>query len=78
MGKVSISMVSSVVELGSKIGFSLLLPIWLDYVGIWYAAPIGYILGIVPLLIYYYSGRWQKLLQKPVEEQPAASQPVEV
>ena len=71
MGKVSISMVSSVVELGSKIGFSLLLPIWLDYIGIWYAAPIGYILGIVPLLIYYYSGRWQKLLDKPIDDQPA-------
>lgn len=62
MGKINISMVSSVVELCSKIGLSLLLPIWIGTTGIWFAAPIGYILGIIPLLIYYYSGRWKKLL----------------
>ena len=62
MGKINISMVSSVVELCSKIGLSLLLPIWIGTTGIWFAAPISYILGIIPLLIYYYSGRWKKLL----------------
>jgi len=62
MGKINTSMVSSVVELCSKIGLSLLLPIWIGTTGIWFAAPIGYILGIIPLLIYYYSGRWKKLL----------------
>lgn len=62
MGKINISMVSSVVELCSKIGLSLLLPIWIGTTGIWFAAPIGYILGIIPLRIYYYSGRWKKLL----------------
>lgn len=36
--------------------------------GIWFAAPIGYILGIIPLLIYYYSGRWKKLLTVPAAE----------
>lgn len=65
MGKINISMVSSVVELCSKIGLSLLLPIWIGTTGIWFAAPIGYILGIIPLLIYYYSGRWKKLLTAP-------------
>ena len=65
MGKINISMVSSVVELCSKIGLSLLLPIWIGTTGIWFAAPIGYILGIIPLLIYYYSGRWKKLLTVP-------------
>lgn len=68
MGKINISMVSSVVELCSKIGFSLLLPIWIGTTGIWFAAPIGYILGIIPLLIYYYSGRWKKLLTVPAAE----------
>ena len=41
MGKINISMVSSVVELCSKIGLSLLLPIWIGTTGIWFAAPIG-------------------------------------
>lgn len=68
MGKINISMVSSVVELCSKIGLSLLLPIWIGTTGIWFAAPIGYILGIIPLLIYYYSGRWKKLLTVPAAE----------
>ena len=68
MGKINISMVSSVVELCSKIGLSLLLPIWIGTTGIWFAAPIGYILGIIPLLIYYYSGRWKKLLTAPAAE----------
>ena len=68
MGKINISMVSSVVELCSKIGLSLLLPIWIGTTGIWFAAPIGYILGIIPLLIYYYSGRWKKLLTIPATE----------
>ncbi len=65
MGKINISMVSSVVELCSKIGLSLLLPIWIGTTGIWFAAPIGYILGIIPLLIYYYSGRWKKAAHCP-------------
>jgi len=46
----------------------LLLPIWIGTTGIWFAAPIGYILGIIPLLIYYYSGRWKKLLTVPAAE----------
>lgn len=62
VGRIPITTVSSVVELGSKIGFSLLLPALMgSFVGIWYAAPLGWILGIVPLAVYYYSGRWTKL-----------------
>lgn len=68
MGRIGISMVSSFAELGSKIGFSLLLPIWMGVSGVWYSTPIGYILGLIPVLIYYYSGRWKKLLEKKSEE----------
>ena len=64
MGKISITMVSSFVELGSKIAFTLILPIWMGYTGIWYAAPIGYILGLIPDLIYYYGGRWKNAMQQ--------------
>lgn len=51
MGKVKATLVSSVVELAVKIGGSLLLPIWLDYLGIWLAAPIGWVLGMAPSLV---------------------------
>ncbi len=62
MGKIGITMVSSFVELGSKIAFSILLPIWLGYTGIWLSAPIGWILGLIPDLIYYYGGFWSRSL----------------
>lgn len=52
MGLIPITLISSAVELVSKIGFSLLLPLFLDYIGIWLAAPIGWVLGIIPSVIY--------------------------
>lgn len=62
VGRITVTTVSSFVELGCKIGFSLLLPAVMgSFVGIWYAAPLGWIFGLVPLVIYYYSGRWTKL-----------------
>ena len=62
LGKISVTMLSSFVELASKIGFSLLLPIWFGYTGIWYAAPIGWLLGMLPDVVYYHRGRWQQAL----------------
>lgn len=58
MGLMSITLVSSAVELVSKIGFSLLLPLFMDYIGIWIAAPIGWVLGIIPSAILL--SRWFK------------------
>lgn len=63
MGKISITFISSLIELGSKIGFSIVLPIWFGYVGIWWAAPLGWVLGNIPNLIYYYRGKWAKELE---------------
>ena len=72
MGKIPITMASSFVELGSKIGLSILLPILMgSYVGIWYAAPIGWILGILPTAVYYYGGFWKKALKKLIEKDAA-------
>ena len=65
VGRITVTTVSSFVELGSKIGFSLLLPVLMGgFVGIWYAAPLGWILGLIPLMAYYYSGRWAKGISK--------------
>ena len=51
MGKVKATLLSSIVELAVKIGGSVLLPIWMGYVGIWISAPIGWVLGMVPSLV---------------------------
>lgn len=58
IGAVKVTLVSSIVELASKIGISVLLPLAIGYVGIWIAAPIGWVLGIIPSLIYLL--RWLK------------------
>lgn len=52
MGAIKVTLVSSVIELVSKIGFSLLLPLFLGYIGVWLAAPLGWILGLIPPLAY--------------------------
>ena len=52
IGAVKITLVSSIVELASKIGFSLLLPLFMGYLGIWVATPIGWVLGLIPSLAY--------------------------
>ncbi|MBQ7058487.1 MAG: MATE family efflux transporter [Firmicutes bacterium] len=53
MGAVKITLISSIVELASKIGLSLLLPIFWGTVGVWLAAPIGWGLGIIPTLGFF-------------------------
>lgn len=67
MGEIMYTTLSSVIELTCKIALSLLLPIWLGYTGIWLSAPIGWILGLVPGVAYYYSGKWvKKMEEKPL------------
>lgn len=72
MGLISITLVSSAVELVSKIGFSLLLPLFMGYIGIWVAAPIGWVLGIIPSAILL--TRWfkdpEKYVKKAAEKKP--------
>ena len=63
MGRIKETMVSSFVELGSKIGFSAGLPILMGYTGIWFAAPLGWILGALPSLYFYLKGDWEKKLR---------------
>lgn len=69
MGLISITLVSSAVELVSKIGFSLLLPLFMDYIGIWVAAPIGWVLGIIPSAILL--SRWFKDPEKYTQKTAA-------
>ncbi len=63
IGAVKITLASSVIELVSKIGISVVLPLAIGYVGIWMAAPIGWILGLIPSLAYFIL--WFKNPEKP-------------
>ena len=56
MSLIKVTLVSSAVELVSKIGFSLLLPVFFGTLGIWMAAPIGWVLGLIPSAVYL--ARW--------------------
>lgn len=63
MGKIRPTILSSIIELFSKIGLSILLSSFLGYIGIWLAAPIGWVLGIIPGAIYYLKGKWREQIQ---------------
>ena len=60
MGELSIPLLSGVLELMSKVGFSIVLASLFGYAGIWYAIPIGWMLGMIPSLIRYHKGNWKK------------------
>ena len=69
-----VTLISSIVELASKIGISVLLPLAIGYVGIWLAAPIGWVLGLVPSLLYL--ALWFKnpeRLERKKDRQPVRS-----
>jgi len=63
-GAIPPTMVSAFIELGSKIVFSLILSSLFGSTGIWFAAPIGWALGTIPVAWHYHSGKWKKLAEK--------------
>lgn len=67
MGMVKAALVSSVVELVCKIGVSVTLSQLLGSMGIWLAAPSGWVLGLVPSLFFLL--RWWKKLSSLQEVQ---------
>ncbi len=67
MGMVKAALVSSVVELVCKIGVSVTLSQLLGSMGIWLAAPSGWVLGLVPSLFFLL--RWLKKLSSLQEVQ---------
>jgi len=60
MGIIKPTIVSSLLELCAKIGLSFLLSHFFGYIGIWFAAPIGWVIGLIPSAGYYYFGNWKK------------------
>lgn len=69
MGIIKVTIVSSVVELLSKIGFSLSLPLFFGTLGIWMAGPFGWVLGLIPSA--WYLARWFKKHPAAEEEIPS-------
>lgn len=64
IGDIGIPMLSAVIELVVKVGGSILLSCLFGYFGIWFAEPIGWILGVIPSMIHYHSGRWKQVVLK--------------
>lgn len=54
IGKALIPLISGITEIIIKIGGSLLLSIPFGYIGVWFANPVGWALGIIPTCIYFH------------------------
>lgn len=68
MGEITFTTVSSIIELTCKISLSLILPTFMGYTGIWLSAPLGWVLGLIPGVAYYFSGKWvKKMDEKPLK-----------
>jgi putative MATE family efflux protein len=64
IGDIGVTLLSSFVELGAKILLSIFLSREYGYIGIWYAAPIGWVLGLIPSMLRFHGGRWTHLADK--------------
>lgn len=64
MGEIVVPMVSGFTELVLKVGLSVLLGAMFGYNGVWFAAPIGWALGMVPSVIRFYTGGWKKRIER--------------
>ena len=60
MGHIKPTFISSIVELVAKIGLSILLSSVFGAIGIWFAAPIGWVLGLIPGCAFYFFSGWKE------------------
>ena len=56
--EVRIPLISGGIELVSKIALPLLLGHRFGYIGVWYAFSICWVLGWIPAVLFYRSGKW--------------------
>lgn len=52
-------MVTTFSDLLLRVVFAYLLPQWMGYLGIWWAWPLGWVLGTVLSVFFYRRGRWK-------------------
>lgn len=64
MGDALVPFLSGLTEITAKIGLSLGLGAWFGYHGVWFAMPVGWVLGIIPSCIRYHRGRWEKFADR--------------
>lgn len=60
MGMIKITVISSILELASKIGFSVGLSSFMGPMGIWLASPLGWVIGLAMSAGYFYFGKWKQ------------------
>lgn len=60
MGLIKPTVVSSILELASKIGFSVGLSRFMGPTGIWLASPLGWVIGLAMSAGYFYFGKWKQ------------------
>lgn len=60
VGYVKATILSSIVELFAKVGLSICFAKIFSYVGIWYAEPIGWILGLIVSAVIFHRKKWMK------------------
>ncbi|MBQ3080565.1 MAG: MATE family efflux transporter [Clostridia bacterium] len=63
MGHIRPTVISGILELFCKIGFSFLLSRFMGYTGIWLATPIGWIIGLIPVVWRYHFTPWRERAQ---------------
>jgi len=61
MGDVLIPFVSGLIELVAKVSLSIVLFRYFGPTGIWFANPVGWVLGLIPAAVRFHSGGWMKL-----------------
>jgi len=66
MGDVLIPFLSGFIELIVKVSLSLLLFRVFGYMGIWFANPVGWVLGLIPSAIRFHSDGWAKLTERQI------------
>lgn len=63
VGEITVPFFSGITELVIKIGLSMLFASLFGVSGVWFAAPIGWVLGFIPSAISFHSGRWEKRMK---------------
>jgi len=54
-------MVTTFSDLALRVIFAYLLPHWMGYLGIWWAWPLGWVLGTALSVFFYRRGRWKSV-----------------
>jgi len=60
MGLIKPTVISGMMELAAKVGFSVVLSQFFGPIGIWFASPLGWVIGLAQSGGYFYFGKWKQ------------------